>query len=747
MCLACDSFRKFTLSADHKESAVLCRQCDDHHALLVHHLASHGWDDGEKEQYLLRHPLTQADEHDIPTDNIVIRSMENGGRHYIEYNCPYLGFRETLFPILLEGRLVGTLFEGQIILDDGEHVTQIKERTETLLDRFPHCFDAYCTQTGCTREHLLEQLVGHVTNLVAGEAANGPESPDQSPRQHSHWSKVRSVEGYQNLIRDADRSLVVLENILQTELGSQRRVRVREVVSEATSHIDQLGTMGNNEAENVGAARDALRNVMSCLRERFSLRYAVMFASLAPLESASLTPLAVSCPEGGDLKNSLEKLQIDMADMPDHMTYKVVLSDFPESPLLKRLQCPETSNLGHFALISIPLHFRGASPPYFLFGLPDAFPLLSPENTPRHAGEQLTDNDFYGSLQPLFTLIGSFIASAIASATATIESHELQYLSHELSQQCDGLDNIRLRYMTKWDRLKNITQKKAEDLNRNVEAYLKQLRNIMEFAKKLARDESLVAKPTSFWPFGEIIGKWLDVFYMQRQEKKMTLDYPKVQGSDDPLRPKISADERLFEMLLYNLLNNAEKYGYRGTRIYLDLALETKDDQPPQPEAPYVLTITDYGAAPDGNIQMFEAFTKTDKAEGGLGVGLYLARLIMTAHHGSIDFEPRRGEKISDYNVPLLGPAVRMGESVFKDKVYRSELEVEYMRLKSNGMYDHVVSHKNVLDSEGKPILDECTKKFKRTEMHDPFKNTIRAEIGKPTYRATIVARFPRKED
>jgi signal transduction histidine kinase len=44
---------------------------------------------------------------------------------------------------------------------------------------------------------------------------------------------------------------------------------------------------------------------------------------------------------------------------------------------------------------------------------------------------------------------------------------------------------------------------------------------------------------------------------------------------------------------------------------------------------------------------IFDAFTQSDtsttRAHEGLGIGLYLARRIMQAHHGRIEFAPREG--------------------------------------------------------------------------------------------------------
>jgi signal transduction histidine kinase len=61
---------------------------------------------------------------------------------------------------------------------------------------------------------------------------------------------------------------------------------------------------------------------------------------------------------------------------------------------------------------------------------------------------------------------------------------------------------------------------------------------------------------------------------------------------------------------------------------------------------------------------MFEAYTRLGhpKRAPGLGLGLYLAREIVTAHGGEIDAESRLGEgTLMTVRLPLAGRRARRG--------------------------------------------------------------------------------------
>ena len=96
----------------------------------------------------------------------------------------------------------------------------------------------------------------------------------------------------------------------------------------------------------------------------------------------------------------------------------------------------------------------------------------------------------------------------------------------------------------------------------------------------------------------------------------------------------LDADEARLEQVLVNLLTNAAKYTDDGGRIWL--TVESDREQ-------VVLRVRDSGVgiAPDLLPRIFDLFTQAerslDRAQGGLGIGLCLARQLVELHGGTIE--------------------------------------------------------------------------------------------------------------
>ncbi|MGD9942061.1 MAG: chemotaxis protein CheB [Burkholderiaceae bacterium] len=95
----------------------------------------------------------------------------------------------------------------------------------------------------------------------------------------------------------------------------------------------------------------------------------------------------------------------------------------------------------------------------------------------------------------------------------------------------------------------------------------------------------------------------------------------------------VNGDAIRLDQVFGNLLNNAGKYTDRGGHV--ELRLEATDEEA-------IVTVTDDGSgiAPDILPHVFDLFVQSEttrsRAEGGLGIGLTLAKQIMEAHGGIV---------------------------------------------------------------------------------------------------------------
>jgi two-component system OmpR family sensor kinase len=109
---------------------------------------------------------------------------------------------------------------------------------------------------------------------------------------------------------------------------------------------------------------------------------------------------------------------------------------------------------------------------------------------------------------------------------------------------------------------------------------------------------------------------------------------------DAPAELVVCADAARLRQALENLLGNAVKHAPPGTSVTVTVAAEGREGH-----TWAVLTVADRGPgiAPELLPRLFDRFAKGGDS-AGLGLGLYLARGIATAHGGSLDADSTPGQ-------------------------------------------------------------------------------------------------------
>ena len=125
--------------------------------------------------------------------------------------------------------------------------------------------------------------------------------------------------------------------------------------------------------------------------------------------------------------------------------------------------------------------------------------------------------------------------------------------------------------------------------------------------------------------------------------------------SIDPDLPKLNVDPTRISQVVGNLLTNAAKYTSQGGHITLSVERYGQE---------VVITVKDdgIGIAPDQLSEIFELFAQadrsTDKAHGGIGVGLTLAKSLVELHDGHIEAHSPGKDEGSKFVVRLPVEAI-----------------------------------------------------------------------------------------
>ncbi len=117
----------------------------------------------------------------------------------------------------------------------------------------------------------------------------------------------------------------------------------------------------------------------------------------------------------------------------------------------------------------------------------------------------------------------------------------------------------------------------------------------------------------------------------------------------------LDADAVRLTQVFTNLLNNAAKYTKAGGHVWLTAVKEGSDA---------VVSVRDNGVGIPGDMlpRIFEMFTQVDRSlersQGGLGVGLTLARRLVDLHDGTIEARSDGPDRGSEFVVrlPLIPP-------------------------------------------------------------------------------------------
>jgi CheY-like chemotaxis protein/anti-sigma regulatory factor (Ser/Thr protein kinase) len=109
-----------------------------------------------------------------------------------------------------------------------------------------------------------------------------------------------------------------------------------------------------------------------------------------------------------------------------------------------------------------------------------------------------------------------------------------------------------------------------------------------------------------------------------------------------------NADETRIEQVVTNLLTNAFKYTPSGGRVAVSLATEGGS-------VVFRVSDTGVGIAPDMLPRVFDLFVQgertLERSQGGLGIGLTLARRIVELHGGMVTAESEGTERGSTFTV------------------------------------------------------------------------------------------------
>lgn len=164
----------------------------------------------------------------------------------------------------------------------------------------------------------------------------------------------------------------------------------------------------------------------------------------------------------------------------------------------------------------------------------------------------------------------------------------------------------------------------------------------------------------------------------------------------------------LVDLIFFNLMSNATKYAYEGTKLLLGFG------DSPYHGRPHVLSVTDFGCGiqTKEQEQLFQIYyrEKNSVTTEGSGIGLYISKKVSELIGATLSW---KCELVSEYHIPALARFLSLSKCT--QSTSSSEFimaEAEYNRLNREGQWNMILNNE-YLSQPSQWIYDEIKGRLK----------------------------------
>jgi len=198
-------------------------------------------------------------------------------------------------------------------------------------------------------------------------------------------------------------------------------------------------------------------------------------------------------------------------------------------------------------------------------------------------------------------------------------------LSHELRTPLNAI--LGWMYMLRQDALPSDARgKAAEAVVRNADLLSRLIEDLLDTSRITTGRLALARASTDL---AAVVGSAIESVLPASEARDVRVRFDRTAGL-----PPVDGDAQRLQQVVWNLLSNAIKFSSPGGTVTVTLAPEARD---------LVLTVQDEGIGIDPAFlpQVFDRFQQADSSQarghGGLGLGLYIARHLVSLHDGTLE--------------------------------------------------------------------------------------------------------------
>jgi signal transduction histidine kinase len=695
----------YTLRTCAYNGANICKKCDEKHAALFYNLEKQNI--RQQLQKTLDKQITYLRK-EFSSENHQPEILEKDGRVYLAYSCPMLGYREHVFPIFYNNKVIAVLIFGQIKIEteDNIFIDQIYRTKISYFENNPEIFDYYAKKKS-EADKKGEKFKNITTNIMDYIL-----QANKKELQPKYMPLEPIVDDISNpFIRDTithDEYKVVLERVVKQlnlfeghikQLSQEKRERY--IRSRVDYHIRSFRSNDlTREYDDLHSMWANLESALTKIAEDLDLEGVAVFGSYS-ISQKNDKKLRIVCGYGSLNKQTIiydesryftlgflnGKNRRPINSVENETLYQYLPKAFQKNTERKYCLCLPANRLAS-ASIAVLFDFHSKE------------------------GKTLVAQSLEHALISILTSISSRLAELFENATQQYLEKVLRMYKHEITHLTSGMI-LPIEYLGKKE-LKLLDDEKIENVYKDACDTLDMVGFIADNIEALLNDDFTPEKQ-EFNIFKLLLYKWENIFRKDAQNRCIDFSFRKTMLD-------IYSDPRFIELVVYNLFSNAVKYAFHGSKIYFDCIRDSNTGN-------VILTTSNYSTDIPQDIldELFEfgvSFQGSKRQHvTGSGIGLFIARQIIRKLGGSIRIKPLRF--ISAFHVPMLHAFIKRNE--FSSSPKRQEAQDAYHRLEVMKIKDIFGKEVNGLDLV--IAEDFHTKSYKKANEKD-----VLLWLNTPTY-------------
>lgn len=619
---------------------------------------------------------------------------------FVEYDCPFLGYRNIIAPIIYNEKLIGVFLSSPFCL---EHDLKDYYRTR----------DEFITKNNnLLNENLSYKNLSRESSFIKRMLINGDPKEMIKNENISNLINSKSIQletpktnefEYETLLNAYAEEIKNIQNKIETIINEKVKERLHKSIEKVNIFLENhIMNSLNETTENIFWS--SLEPVITSLCKDFKIFQLTLFSNQITIShkhkpysiSEYLIPKIQHGINNRELKFNSYEYQADKYGVIDNIDFvELNLCISSNDKDAKDIILYYNNNLNIKLAIAISMSYEDKNDH-----------ILNVYKTPLI--KQLLSKIFL----MYATVINNSQSKTLLYEKSSLENN-LKVLKHEILHHNEVLNgiisNIHDKLLINESDDYRMKQKLLIETKnfKNIYNDLLSVYYLIYFSCKNIEffDGNYIVKKTNFWFLKDIVFKCYSVYMKKLSERGLFMELPTVSSKDEN-SPQMYNDKILVELVFNNLIDNAVKYAFLGTKIIVRY-----DNRINQIALLKQFSITNYGFKEENIENLFDLYYSGDIAtslgEVGQGIGLAVCKKIvedLLQGELRIEFE----KKVSNYNIGYMvsflkyfdrirnlikSPSALHTKINVEDlDILREKVEKEYVYLNKTGILQNIVT-------------------------------------------------------